>query len=181
MKMKVFQLFDYESFLMRYVSNVQNNIVPKVDDGALSWGYGRNAVKMQRVMPEIRKELSVLKPSPELADAMKAYDEERIAWLKDNSDKQEAEKVSYLEGLMVKHGVKEELERIAKLTQDFMNEEREVNLYRINKNTVKGMRPGKDDEKCSLTMQDTAFLINLGLLYDPDDDDFLAEEKSETK
>jgi hypothetical protein len=179
MKMKVFQLFDYERFLMQYVSNVQNNIVPNVDDGALAWGYGRNAVKMQRVMPEIRKEFLMLKPSPELADTVKAYEEERNSWLKDNGDKPEDEKVSYIEELMTKHGVKEELERIAKLTTDFMNEEREVNLYRINKNTVKGMRPGKDDEKCSLTMQDTAYLISLGLLYDPEDDDFLVEEKEE--
>jgi len=176
MKITVSKLFAFEQFLTKYVNTPKRgqDIVVDVSDGGLSWGYGRNAIKIQRLLPEIREELSLIKPAAEYQEKIATYEKERTAWLIENVVKPEEEKIDYINALMDKHGVREELERLAKMTNDFMNEVRDVPLYRISKNSVGGLRPGDDPAKCPLTARDIAFLIDLGVLYDPDDDE--AEE-----
>lgn len=169
MKFTKAQILNFEPFLARFVGFSQQGqqFISNISDGGLSWGFGRNAVIFKNVFKTIHEELSLADPSEE----MKKYEEARVKFLTENEKLSDAEKSLKVEALIDEFKVREELnERVAKINE-LLNEEVEVNAFRINRNKVSGMRDGDDPSKCVLTARDSAYLQDLGLLYDPTDED----------
>lgn len=192
MKVNKSQVLDFEAYLARFVNtdNVKSALLKILEDfksgelkseeaiegiesfyarssdGGLSWGFGRNAVIIKNYSKTIREELALVTPS----DALKKYEDERVAYLLANASVPDDVKFKYVEDLKDKHSVRQELtDRIAKLNEILL-EEIDVPLYRISKQKVSGMRDGDDPSKCVLTMKDSAYLQDLGILYDPEDE-----------
>lgn len=168
--MKVQDLFNFEQYLLKYVITAKgsNEPIVKVDDGALVWGYGSNFVKMKTIMPTLHQENAMIKPAESMVEKVDAYEKERNEWLTANDSKSEDEKIDYVLGLIEKHGVKEELERLLELRKKFFEEVREVELTRIDRNDVKGMGKNYPGE-CSMTLGESIFLQEIGILYDSSD------------
>lgn len=163
MKITKEKILDFEQFLARFVNS---NGTVNLTDGGLSWGFGRNAVIIKKLPQAIREELALAEPSTKL----KEFDETRVRWLNENSTLTNEAKNTYVETLKDTFGVREEIDtRISKITE-ILNEEVDVNLYRINRNKVSGMRDGDDPSKCVLNSRDSAYLQDLGILYDPMDE-----------
>ncbi len=167
MKFTKAQILNFEPFLARFVSfPQQGQPVINVSDGGLSWGFGRNAVIFKNVFKTIHEELALVNPSEEL----QKYEEARVKFINENESLSDAEKTVRVEALVDEFKVREELnERVMKINE-LLNEEVEVNAFRINRNKVSGMRDGDDPSKCVLTARDSAYLQDLGLLYDPSDE-----------
>jgi hypothetical protein len=167
MKFTKAQILNFEPFLARFVGfSKDGKFMANVSDGGLSWGFGRNAVIFKNVFKTIHEELELTEPSEE----MKKYDEARVAYLTENDKLSDEEKTVKVDALIEEFKVREELnERVAKINE-ILNEEVEVKAFRINRNKVSGMRDGDDPSKCVLTARDSAYLQDLGLLYDPSDE-----------
>jgi hypothetical protein len=169
MKFTKAQILNFEPFLARFVGFSQQGqqFISNVSDGGLSWGFGRNAVIFKNIFKTIHEELALTNPSEEL----KAYEEARVKFLTDNEKLSDEEKTVKVDALIDEFNVREELnDRVAKLNE-ILNEEIEVNAFKINRNKVSGMRDGDDPSKCVLTARDSAYLQDLGLLYDPSDEE----------
>lgn len=167
MKFTKAQILNFEQFLARFVSFPKDGqFIANVSDGGLSWGFGRNAVIFKSVFKTVHEELALSNPSEEL----QKYEEARVKFLNENESLSDAEKTVRVEALVDEFKVREELnERVMKINE-LLNEEVEVNAFRINRNKVSGMRDGDDPSKCVLTARDSAYLQDLGLLYDPSDE-----------
>lgn len=168
MKFTKAQILNFEPFLARFVGfQREGQFVSNVSDGGLSWGFGRNAVIFKNIFKTIHDELALTNPSEEL----KKYEEARVAFLEENPNLSDEEKTVKVEALIDEFKVREELNDRVTQINEILNEEVEVNAFRINRNKVSGMRDGDDPSKCVLTARDSAYLQDLGLLYDPADEE----------
>lgn len=167
MKFTKAQILNFESFLSRFVSAPkEGQPIINISDGGLSWGFGRNAVIFKTIFKTIHEELALTDPSEEL----KKYEEARVKFLTENETMSDEEKTVAVDALIEEFKVREELnDRVAKINE-ILNEEVEVKAFRINRNKVSGMRDSDDPSKCVLTSRDSAYLQDLGLLYDPSDE-----------
>lgn len=165
----VTRLYELDGFLAKFVN--PNGSGVNVMDGGLSWGLGRLAVKVQRIMKDLRAEAALIKPTEDYQEKMQQYNDARIKWLTENASLSDDEKLAHVEPMKDEFGVRDEISRLSQLEQEFFAEVKKVDLYRINRNSVGGMRDGDDPSKCVLSVRDSAFLQDLGLLYDPNDKD----------
>lgn len=153
----------FEQFLARFVNP---DTKTPIKDGGLSWGFGRNALIFKKAFRQIREELSLVPYS----ENMKKYDEMVNKWISEHAGDTVENLTAYSDSLKDELGVREEFTERSEKIKEILDEEVDVELYRISRQKVSGMRDGDDPSKCVLSSEDSAYLQDLGVLYDPEDE-----------
>jgi hypothetical protein len=153
-ELTVEKLAQVEQALVRYESITQ---------ARLGYGLGRNLTIDRRIMDDVRKRL-------EGSEAIKQFNQKRLKILQGGIGKQVSELEEAIEHLKDEMGVREELEDLRKREEEILKEKELVTWRRVSLATEPGF--GKDDVTATgvLSMADRRLFLEVGILYDPDEE-----------
>ena len=179
MKVKNRKLFELETLIGDYGD---------VKHGKTMWMLARNTTIIKPFIEDVR---GLTKST----DAMKKYEEARAELAKKFADKDEdgnpiqeinprTERLQYVisrlgayEAARIKmfngehKQAKLDQEEISKRGDELLEEEVEVDFYRIDRNKIPGFRDDDDDDNGIIMAKDMPLLIELGIVYETEDEE----------
>lgn len=168
-----------------------------VKHGKTMWMLARNETIIKPIIEDVKRKTKPTK-------AMEAYEKARAALAEQYADRDdegnpkqeinpsterlqyvisrlgayEAARKAILEGEHKQ--AKLDQEELTRLGDELVEEEVEVKLYRIDRNKIPGFRDDDDDDNGIIMAKDMPLLIELGIVYEPEDED-QEEDKPELK